>query len=70
MGTETLAGQRLRRGVLWVITGLGAGGPGFKSQGEPPILKVSVSNEIGYKHEVGLGLKKGRFLVASFNKEK
>ncbi len=23
--------------------------------GEPPFLKVSVSNEIGYKHEVGLG---------------
>ncbi len=22
---------------------------------EPPFLKVSVSNEIGYKHEVGLG---------------
>ena len=31
----------------------GAGGPGFKSQGESPFLKVSVSNET--KHEVGLG---------------
>ena len=30
-------------GVLWVITGFwGAGGPGFKPQGEPPFLKVSV----------------------------
>ncbi len=33
----------------------GAGGPGFKSWGESPFLKVSVSNEISY-NEVGLGL--------------
>ncbi len=31
-------------------------GPGFKSWGEPLFLKVSVSNEIGYKNEVGLRL--------------
>ena len=30
--------------------------PSSNPGGEPPFLKVSVSNEIGYKHEVGLGL--------------
>ena len=57
MGTETLAGQRHRRGLLWVITGLGCGRSQVQIPGEPPFLKVSVSNEIGYKHEVGLGLR-------------
>ena len=39
--------------------GVGAGSPGFKSQrGNPPFLiKVSVSNEIVYKHHVGYGLR-------------
>ncbi len=41
MDKETMAGQRHRRGVLWVITGLGCEG----SQVE--ISKVAVSNEIG-----------------------
>ncbi len=30
---------------------------GFKSQCEPPFLKMSVSNGIGYKYQVQLGLK-------------
>ncbi len=47
MGTETLAGQCHRCGVLLgVITGWGVGGPGFKSGGGA-FMKVSVSNEIG-----------------------
>ncbi len=53
MGTETLDGQCH---MLWVITGLGCGRSRVHILGEPPFLKVSVSNEIGYKHEVGLGL--------------
>ncbi len=62
MGTETLAGQRYRRGVLWVMTGLGCGRSRVQIPGgEPPFLKVSVSNEIGYKHEVGFRVKLPRF---------
>ncbi len=65
MGTETLARQRHRRGVLWVITGLGCGRSRVQIPGgEPPLLKVPVSNEIDYKHEVGLGcVHKGAFIV-------
>ncbi len=47
MGTEMLAGQRHKHGVLWVITGLGwekswVQNPGV---GVPPFLKVAVSDE-------------------------
>ncbi len=57
MGTEMLAGQRHMRGVLQVITGMGCGRSQVQIPGEPPpFLEVSVSNAIGYKHHVGLGL--------------
>ena len=56
MGTETLAGQRHRRGVLWVMTGLRCEWSQVQILGVTPIFEVSVSNEIGYKHHVQLGL--------------
>ena len=45
MGTETLAGLRHRRSVLWVITGLGS--REVTGSNPPFFFKVSVSDEIG-----------------------
>ena len=53
---ETLAGQHHRCGVLWVITDLGCGRSRVQILGGTPIFEGV--NEIGYKHEVGLGLMK------------
>ena len=44
MGTETLAGQRHRCGVLWVITGLGCERSWVQTLGVTPIFE-SVSIE-------------------------
>ncbi len=45
MGTETLAGKRHRRGMLWVMTGLGCERSRVQIPRITPILKVSVSND-------------------------
>ena len=53
MGTETVVGQRHRRGVLWVITGLECGTPGLKSGGAPIFEGVSFKWDINMKLDKG-----------------
>ena len=52
MGTATLAGQRHRRGVEWIVKGLGCEGSRVQIPGELLCLKLSVSNEARPKHQV------------------
>ncbi len=46
-GTESLAGQRHSRSLAGVVKGLVCEGSRVRFRGEPPLLMVSVSTEIG-----------------------
>ncbi len=45
--TESLARQHHRRGLAWMVNALVCEGSRDQFQGEPPLLMMSVSNEIG-----------------------
>ncbi len=48
METETMVGQHHRRGVVWLVKGLGRKGSQVQILGETPFSKVSVSNKTVY----------------------